>query len=783
MWGKATPRGTAPPSAPRQDRAPRFDYPDRVAGAGDLSLPCPEAHSWSARSLACRSPGCWPRWGSASPCPRTAAPSPPRARGTPCSWGSRSTTRPSCPTSSGPRTTWRSWASFAEVRLRSTTRGLARKADAPTGENLRAALRALLAKKTRHDTLLLAFAGHGVQLRGEKGGKEEAYLCPSDAQLNDPTTLVGLAPLFRDLDDCGAGAVLLLVDACRTDPKEGRNLDVSKLPRLPRGTAALFSCSPGERAFETAKLGKGHGLFFHFVLEGLRKGARDAKGEVRWDRLEKFVTEKVAREAPVLVGGGARQTPRGVNKLLGEPPVLLSRAGPLVKLPKEKEGPLPPKKVERVPPPSKERVLAARNVGAPPNVPSVLVARARGKRWARVPVKGAVYTSDEVVSLPGFTTEVLTSKGVHLTLRGSLREYAQNLLMAYLMESAVALHASDAFDLDLTLERGRVYIKNQRPKRPAKVRLRFETEVWDLALDAKAEVGVDLFRAYTRDSNYRTGEEPRCEVYLCALRGDVEVRTDAVETYNLEAPGHPAEKKPAVIAWNNFSMRVEGPGRLARVPPIWDRAPPTTPEARAATLVLGELARQMRTTPNVSRPLLELLEKEAPLRRAVALYCFTGLDDVDRLIDRLGDAQESHAPDREAAIFCLRRWLSQGPSRVKRLHDEKTGAGALVVRADGAPGYTRGEAQNILEMLFDFPDEARRNPDTFLALADKLESTKVAIAELAYWHLLRLSFPEKLPAFNAGKAIGDRKLAAEAVRRMVEGGKLPPGRAPAKKKR
>jgi hypothetical protein len=470
----------------------------------------------------------------------------------------------------------------------------------------------------------------------------------------------------------------------------------------------------------------------------------------------------------------------------------------LVKLPpdkpKETEGPkdkddvppltIRPKKVERVPPPSRERVLAARNVGAPPNLPSVLVARAEGKDWARVPPKGAVYTSDEVIGLPGFTSEVLTKNDIHLTLRGSVLDYAVSPLMTYLMESAVVLHASDAADLDLTLKRGRVYIKNQKPKGPAKVRLRFEGEAWDLALSEKAEVGVDLFRAYPRGTNYRTGEEPRCEVYLCALRGDVEVRTDAYRqaatTYNLEGPGHPTEKKPAVIGWNNVTAKVEGPGRLAKVPPIWDKVPPNTPRAREVTLVLRELARQMSTTPNVSRPLLDLLEKDAPLPRIVALFCFTALDDVDRLIDRLGDAQESHLEDRDMAIFCLRRWLSQGEAQAKRLYDEKTGTGALVVRPDGAPGYTRGEAQNILEMLFDYSDEDRVNPDTFLALADKLGSTKVAIAELAYWHLRRMSVPEKLPDFNAGKAIGDRRLVAEEIRQMVPE-KLPPRRGGAGK--
>jgi len=79
---------------------------------------------------------------------------------------------------------------------------------------------------------------------------------------------------------------------------------------LPHGTAVLFSCKSGERAFESAKLGKkGHGIFFHYVLEGLRGKAKNEHGEVTWARLAEFVTEKVSEEVPTLIGEGAKQTP------------------------------------------------------------------------------------------------------------------------------------------------------------------------------------------------------------------------------------------------------------------------------------------------------------------------------------------------------------------------------------------------------------------------------------------------------------------------------------------
>jgi formylglycine-generating enzyme required for sulfatase activity len=216
-------------------------------------------------------------------------------------------------------------AGFTSIRVLTTSRGGRRKGDAPTAANVRAALAALLAKKTKEDTVLMALSGHGIQATLK--GKDESFFCPADAQLNDNSTLVSLGKLVADLDDCGARVKLLLVDACRNDPKLGRNVDVDALPRMPRGTAALFSCSSGERAFETPKLGKGHGIFFFHVLEGLRGKAKNREGEVTWGGLAEHVTRSVSRAVPRLIGDGARQTPELKVNLRGESPVLIASAG------------------------------------------------------------------------------------------------------------------------------------------------------------------------------------------------------------------------------------------------------------------------------------------------------------------------------------------------------------------------------------------------------------------------------------------------------------------------
>jgi formylglycine-generating enzyme required for sulfatase activity len=228
---------------------------------------------------------------------------------------------------------------FTEVVVLTTTRGKKNAEAAPTAANIRAQLGRLLKRVTKHDTIVVGLAGHGLQMKVKVKDREieEGFFCPSDARPREDVTLaqqsetmIGFTELFKGLDESGVGVKLLLVDACRNDPKAGRSVNADAMPRAPKGTAALFSCRSGERAFETDKLGKGHGVFFHYVLKGLRGEATNKRREVTWGTLAEYVVEKVSDEVPVLIGAGAKQTPEEIRKLEGKPPVLvvLSKTSP-----------------------------------------------------------------------------------------------------------------------------------------------------------------------------------------------------------------------------------------------------------------------------------------------------------------------------------------------------------------------------------------------------------------------------------------------------------------------
>jgi hypothetical protein len=207
-----------------------------------------------------------------------------------------------------------------EVVLLTGSGGAGRPDLEPTGQNIRDHLERLVKRCGRSDALLLAFAGHGLQVGDEK----DSFFCPPEADPERPETLVSLTQIYQRLKTSKAGAKLMLVDACRNQGRGvGRGIDGDNAPRPPRGAAVLFSCSPGQQAFETAKLGKGHGVFFHFVLEGLKGKAKNDEGAVTWDSLGDYVKRQVSRQVPTIIGGGARQTPHGLADLIGESPVLV----------------------------------------------------------------------------------------------------------------------------------------------------------------------------------------------------------------------------------------------------------------------------------------------------------------------------------------------------------------------------------------------------------------------------------------------------------------------------
>jgi hypothetical protein len=193
---------------------------------------------------------------------------------------------------------------------------------APTRSNINQQLNLLLRSCKSGDTVIVALAGHGLQF----GERKEAYFCPADGRpfADETATLVSISHVYTEIDKSFAGVKVLFIDACRNDPTpgRGRGLDADSAPSPPKGVAALFSCSAGQRAFEHDSLK--HGVFFHFVLEGLRGQAKDAENDVTFEGLAAYVRRRVPNKVHELFPDAKpQQEPNLKADLAGAPPVLL----------------------------------------------------------------------------------------------------------------------------------------------------------------------------------------------------------------------------------------------------------------------------------------------------------------------------------------------------------------------------------------------------------------------------------------------------------------------------
>ena len=165
----------------------------------------------------------------------------------------------------------------------------------PYKSNIEKQLKIILGLVQEDDILVLAFSGHGVHI------ETTSYLCPADADLKDSKSLISLDAVYGRLKNCEASMKLLLVDACRNDPRVGGQKSLAEETRQfarslererpPEGVVLLNSCAPGEISWEEQKFG--HGVFMHYLLEGLEGQAdEDKNGKVSLGELSSFARRK-----------------------------------------------------------------------------------------------------------------------------------------------------------------------------------------------------------------------------------------------------------------------------------------------------------------------------------------------------------------------------------------------------------------------------------------------------------------------------------------------------------
>ncbi|RPI25577.1 MAG: hypothetical protein EHM61_14020 [Acidobacteria bacterium] len=183
--------------------------------------------------------------------------------------------------------------------------------DEATAARLRRALGGFLLEVGRDDLMLVYFACHGSPDPRRPAGS--LYLLTYDT---DPNEIAGTAVRMDEVqvalrEHLSAERVVVIVDACHSaaigagtrGPRESAallNTYLAKMSESRGGIALLTSAEASEASLEDERWGGGHGVFTHFLLEGL-KGAADGHsqprdGIVTVGELFDFVRDKVSEE-------------------------------------------------------------------------------------------------------------------------------------------------------------------------------------------------------------------------------------------------------------------------------------------------------------------------------------------------------------------------------------------------------------------------------------------------------------------------------------------------------
>ena len=205
----------------------------------------------------------------------------------------------------------------------------------PTLRDLKWALGTFLARSAKKDDLILIFfAGHGapeIDPRGAESDGLAKYLVPSDADPNDLySTALPMDEFQTIFDRIEADRVVVFLDACYSGAAGGRTfasqrtragrVDEVFLDRLTRskGRAIVTASRSSEVSLEVPELG--HGLFTHFLVQGLRGAADlDRDGIVSLQEVYQYLEQQVTQKSRSL---GGNQHPVMKGELEGQLPLV-----------------------------------------------------------------------------------------------------------------------------------------------------------------------------------------------------------------------------------------------------------------------------------------------------------------------------------------------------------------------------------------------------------------------------------------------------------------------------
>ncbi len=377
-----------------------------------------------------------------------------------------------------------------------------------------------------------------------------------------------------------------------------------------------------------------------------------------------------------------------------------------------------------------------------------------GKPWQPLTRGGSIPAEAMLVGLPDSAIES-KNKAVRVALLPDLDEVSPFPVV----ETAVVLHNSAAFDLDFTLDRGRVDVTNEKAKGAAKVRVRFRDRYWDLNLtEPGTRVALEIYGRWPPGSRFdpdpKSNKGPLTNLVLLVLKGHVD-RSCPVCQIALSAP-----PGPALFQWDSENGQDSCAHRLDKLPEWATATGAHTQRAKKAREMLAKFQKTV-VNDSLDAALKQLVNADGAQERRAGLMAAAALDKLEYVADTL--IHSKRPDDWHNAVVALRHWLGRGPGQDNILYE----------RLMKLRGYQPAEARTTVQLLHGFTEVQAARPELYVALIDLVRHERLAIRGLAHWHLQRLA-PGVQVEFNPASEKEEWERAHKAWKEKIPTGQLPP---------
>jgi hypothetical protein len=413
--------------------------------------------------------------------------------------------------------------------------------------------------------------------------------------------------------------------------------------------------------------------------------------------------------------------------------------------------------------------------------------------WTRFAEKD-VFSGRPLLSLPGCKNVIALSTGVELTLWGNLVELTFNPILA---ESRAILHANDLIDADVTLQRGRIVLRNlKKGEQDATARVRFNNPTlavedhFDIVLHGGAAVVLERFSVLDREEPFYDNPKdpdrlgPTATMWVYANGGSANIRAGQV-SYALDKTQQPT------LEWRSRG------GVLGPPPPkTMPAAPPAVPppledkadqqardkvvkahaelvallDKKEIDVALAETMQSVQKSADRDQAAGKPLSPDTYLRWQYAIRCYAAIDDVEFLFREFA-ADPTPLLIRGLDMQTLQQWLALGRENDYQMLD--------VVQKNYRSKTT---SLNIMHLFHMISTEDAAKPGTYEHLIEGLNNDLMPIRTLCHSHLFGL-VPEGRKIFYDPAAPPQiRQRAVREWSMLIPPGKLPPSMMPPVKK-